>query len=277
MNKTIFFTLMVVGLFFASCGGGSNESNDTNSEESISLTPKSTHIKGDLGDYFEVEDKEYTTVHDLFDVISIEVKRNDTPLPFDPKSDGVRSIGTYGAGITTLVGFGLELYDENGNVVDKISTGDFYSHDDILEAIKLKSGETGIIRFSIHIKEKNKPTQFVMTSSIEKVTPSDDSDNEDISDNSDNGDTESDYSSHSSAGSTDWDAVLDSYERYVDKYVTLYKKANNGDLDALTDYNEYMQEALELNEKLSNAKGELSTKQIARLNKINLKMSKAAM
>lgn len=51
----------------------------------------------------------------------------------------------------------------------------------------------------------------------------------------------------------------------------------NGDTEALSEYTEYMQEAQELSTKLSNAKGELSPSQVAKWNKITLKMSKAAM
>lgn len=299
-SKHLFFAGIILasfGFVATSCGGGNNENASSNSEsssepETVTLTPKSTHIKGDLGDFFEVVDKEYVSVHDMFDVISIEVKRTDEPLPFDPKSDAVRPTGYSGEGITTLVGFGLELYDENGNVVEKKSTsggmGGAYSSDDIIEIIKLRPGETGIIRFSID--KKNKPTKFVMTSIIEEVTPSEssssnednsisyDENNDNSSSNSYDEDDDSESSGlSSSSGSTDWDEVLDEYDRYVDKYVALARKAKRGDADALLEYSEYMQEANALNSKLMSAKGELSVSQAARMNRISMKMARAAM
>lgn len=79
-----------------------------------------------------------------------------------------------------------------------------------------------------------------------------------------------------SSGSEDWDSVLDSYERYVDKYISYLKKAQNGDASALDEYPSLLEEAQEYGEKLQNAKGDLSASQISRLNRINIKMMKAA-
>lgn len=278
MKKIFLLSILTTAFMITSCGSSDNDGGDSNeANETLTLTPKTVQIKGDLGDYFEVIDKEYETTHDMFDVISIEIKRTDKDLPFDSKSDAVRPTGYSGAGITTLVGFGLELYDEKGNVVEKKSTGGgmggSYSYDDIIEAIKMRPGETGIIRFAID-KDK-KPVTFVMTSIIEKVTPSDDSYDSDSEWGQDDTSDDS-YSSSSSSGSTDWDEVLDSYERFVDKYVAFAKKVKNGDTSVMSEYTEYMEEAQRLNEELSQARGELSASQAARLNKIAAKMARAA-
>lgn len=80
----------------------------------------------------------------------------------------------------------------------------------------------------------------------------------------------------SSSGSENWDSVLDSYERYVDKYIALMKKAQSGDASALAEYPSLMEEAQEYGDKLQNAKGSLSASQIARYQRINNKMLKAA-
>lgn len=37
----------------------------------------------------------------------------------------------------------------------------------------------------------------------------------------------------SSSSSQDWDALLDSYGRYVDKYISLMKKDSKGDMSAM--------------------------------------------
>ena len=68
--------------------------------------------------------------------------------------------------------------------------------------------------------------------------------------------------------------MLDSYEKYVNKYVSLMKKANAGDMSAMSEYPSMLQEAQELSEKLSNAQGELSSAQWARYMRITAKMSK---
>lgn len=87
-------------------------------------------------------------------------------------------------------------------------------------------------------------------------------------------DSSSDMSS--SSGSTDWDELLDSYERYVDDYIALAKKARNGDMSALSEYASVLQDANDLSEKIQGAKSEMSTSQIARYNKISIKLANAA-
>ena len=80
----------------------------------------------------------------------------------------------------------------------------------------------------------------------------------------------------SSSGSENWDSVLDSYERYVDKYIAIMKKAQSGDASAMSEYPSLMQEAQEYGDKLQNAKGSLSASQMARYQRITNKMLKAA-
>lgn len=94
---------------------------------------------------------------------------------------------------------------------------------------------------------------------------------------SDNNDFEYDDSSDtSSSGSENWDELLDSYENYVDKYISYVKKAAKGDMTALTEYPSLMKKAQDFSEKLQNAQGEMSASQWARYNKITMKMANAA-
>ena len=79
----------------------------------------------------------------------------------------------------------------------------------------------------------------------------------------------------SSSSSADWDDVLDSYENYVDKYITLAKKVAAGDMSAMAEYTSLMEEAQELGDRLDGAKGEMSASQMARYNKITMKMATA--
>ena len=79
----------------------------------------------------------------------------------------------------------------------------------------------------------------------------------------------------SSSSSADWDDVLDSYENYVDKYITLAKKVAAGDMSAMAEYTSLMEEAQQLGERLDGAKGEMSASQMARYNKITMKMATA--
>lgn len=79
----------------------------------------------------------------------------------------------------------------------------------------------------------------------------------------------------SSSSSADWDDVLDSYENYVDKYIKLAKKVAAGDMSAMAEYTSLMEEAQELGDRLDGAKGEMSASQMARYNKITMKMATA--
>lgn len=81
---------------------------------------------------------------------------------------------------------------------------------------------------------------------------------------------------NATSDSEDWDAVLDSYEEYVNNYISLLKKAKNGDMDALSEYPTVMKDAQELSEKLQKAKGSMSSSQLSRYTKITTNMTKAA-
>lgn len=91
-------------------------------------------------------------------------------------------------------------------------------------------------------------------------------------DTSDNDDDDS----YSSSDDEDWDAVLDSYEEYVNDYISLMKKAKNGDMDALSEYPSILENAQELSEKLQNAEGSMSSSQLSRYVEITNKMTQAA-
>jgi len=62
----------------------------------------------------------------------------------------------------------------------------------------------------------------------------------------------------------------------VDKYISNVKKAANGDMSALTEYPALMEKADEFSNKLSAAKGDMSSAQWARYMKITNKMATAA-
>lgn len=79
-----------------------------------------------------------------------------------------------------------------------------------------------------------------------------------------------------SSDGEDWDSLLDSYEEYVDMYISLLKKASSGDLSAVSEYTSYMSKAQEVSQKMADATNKLSPAQLSRFNKINQKMLQAA-
>lgn len=82
---------------------------------------------------------------------------------------------------------------------------------------------------------------------------------------------------YTSNESSDWDKVLSEYESFVDSYVKLIKKAQSGDVSALTESAEILTKANALSSKLSNAKGEMSASQVAKFVKLQSKIATAAM
>ena len=80
----------------------------------------------------------------------------------------------------------------------------------------------------------------------------------------------------SNSQQTDWDEILDEYEEYVDKYISLLKKASDGDISAITEYAEYMEKAMSISDKISNAEDDMTPAQIARYVKILNKMTEEA-
>ena len=85
------------------------------------------------------------------------------------------------------------------------------------------------------------------------------------------------FSSKSSSSSNDWDSVLKEYEKFVNKYAKLYKKAIAGDMDALSEYAEYLESAERLQKKLDGAKNDLSVAQAKEFNRITLEFANSVL
>lgn len=274
MKKLKYFAIAIMAVCLASCGGKKSSESTEENKEPIVLTPETTHIKGDLGDYFEVVDKEYTVTNNWGDMVSIEVKRTDVDYSFNLK--GVEPFGTFGQSVKANAGFGIEILDENGNVIEKVAAtasglGAMYDSDEMKEALKLKAGETGTVRWKFSFDSDKKPVKFRLTSAYETTDSSSGSSSSSYDDDDDD-----DSSSSSSSGSQNWDSLLNSYEQYVDKYISYMKKAAKGDMSAMSEYPALMEKAQEFNSKLQDAQGEMSASQWSRYIKITNKMTKAA-
>ena len=77
------------------------------------------------------------------------------------------------------------------------------------------------------------------------------------------------------SSSSDWDSILDSYEKYVNEYIAVYKKVQSGDMSAYSKMASLMEKYQKLAEQLENASDELTSSQLARFQKINAKLAKA--
>jgi len=84
------------------------------------------------------------------------------------------------------------------------------------------------------------------------------------------------YGDKDEENSEDWDAVLDSYEKYMDQYIKVMKKVNAGDMNAYSEMMSLTQECNELNAKLASAGKKMTKAQTLRFQKISAKMATAA-
>lgn len=257
-------SILMFGLtaLLMSCGGNNV----------VSLKPEITNVKGDLKEFYEVVDKNYKVIEEgINNIVNVELKRTSNELEFNPKSGEFRYGTWYGNnGEEITVNFGFELLDEENNVIQTLKPGDsgWYGTDyeDIEPLLKLNTDETGTLKLKIDIE--NKPVKFRILSSLNKSKSTESEDINNVSNKS---------TKISNDSSNDWDSTLDEYEKYIDEYIKFYKKAQNGDTSALTEYASLLEKAQSLSEKLSSAQGDLTPKQASRFLKLQQKLANAAM
>lgn len=275
MKKLTFILVAICCLILTSCG---KESKD------LTLTPESASIRGDLKEYFTVVEKPYTIKYDEDEIfynymISIELKRTDVPFKFN--KNGIEPEGYSGAGVRGNYGIGIDLIDAEGNIALSWSPtasgfSGVYSSEDLLNLFTLESGETGRVRWSAKgddfKKYENKCFTFKVSSSLKL-----DEERAYSSSNSRNySDSDDDEDRGNSRSSKEWDKVLDSYERYIDKYIAVLKKVNAGDMNAYSEMATLMEQCEELSDKLDDADDEMSATQLERYQKITVKLANAA-
>lgn len=277
MKKNFLLIVCAVALVlvFSSCGSKKEKENPD-----FVLKPSTVKVSGPLGDYFKVVDKSFNCKYDASSwskyMITIELERTDENL--GNEFDGYEPYGTSGYGVNGHFGFGIEIRDSLDNIVYNCAAtasglSGCYSSDDPKALMKLNPGESGIIRWSEDLGKMNidgTNLTFKITSACEESKSSSSS-----SKSSSSSSSSSSSDNSSSSSDEDWDVILDEYEEYVDDYVALYKKAMNGDMDALSEYAEVLKDAQDLSNKLSKAKGSMSSSQVARYTKITNKMANA--
>lgn len=239
---------MLLGM--ASCGSKKTE---------ITVNPMTSSILGPAGDVFEVVDKPRTlTVSDNYSFdLSVSLKRT-------------------AEGSVKDIDWGLELLDENDEVI--VSDEDIWFADgkDTLEGVKV--GETGSLKLPIHYNvdgsRVKKISKYRVTSKAKKDWGSVD---EEVVVEETSPEEVATESVKSSSSNENWDKILDEYETVCDKAVKLAKKAQAGDISAVTEYAELAEKATSLQNKLQNAEAELTPAQVARLSKIAAKLASSMM
>lgn len=278
MKKFLLSNAALMALFACLTGLFSCSSDSSSSTSTIdSIKVVSNIINGPLGDYFEVVEKNYkATIDGSVARINIEIKR---------VAEGGPTKAGYSYGGPALI---LELLDEDDNVIASRDTDTYSGEEQLESAFSLREGQSSSIIFNVSGDKKNFPNiKKIKVSSKWDESKENESDQEattsshdDISASTDaSSDDSEDYASssaRSSSGSTDFDAWLTEYENYVNKYISLLKKAKAGDMEAMSEYASMMESAQELSSKIGNVSSDLTASQVARYQRINNKLMKAA-
>lgn len=252
--KNIFLTLTAfVGLLLTSCG--------EKSEIKVGDYPLEIEgsINGPFSESFEVTNAVLKISDQAFGTkLLVEVKRTSDILPVNV--DDTDLCGT-SSGKSTEWCLSADILGESNLPI--MTNLDIYGRDPFVKALTLKENETIWLEFSVGYgdeleKEPLKAKRIKLTSSTKQneVSSLSVSKSEEVSKES----------------NEDWDAYLKSYEKYIDQYVSLMKKAQSGDMSVMLEYAEMLENIEELQGKMDVVKGELSASQLAKFTKLQYKM-----
>lgn len=258
---------MVVGaLFLASCGGNKQTKSE---DKTVELKPYEKKVKGYLADVFEVVEGTY----------KMECKRNmflEGQIQVKIKSIGKGDSSDYGFHDGNSGPLFLTVCNKEGQPIANFTDiPSSFEADGLLKDMVSKEGDENWILFKDFLKDilpEDAATFFVTSKKIEKDKRSSLTSSNNESEDNDEDNTLSD------TGDKKWDKMLDDYEAYADKYITMMKKVNDDDsLDALLDYPDLLEKAKKLEKSLKEAETSksLSSKQVKRMVKIQVKMMDA--
>lgn len=293
MKKLLFLSLATFAAMTAlvSCGGSnSNEKKEKEIAEprSVALSAEDVTLQGNGAQYIKICSDSITFYgnqdkDDYSPKIYFEIEfAQDKPAPdfYD---------------FETTSAFNVVVYDATGKKLREFSS----PYDDVrqLQEYMQKGNETPVkFRYSSSISNLDDYYEFfekAATVEVVKIgyrtnaeyhssgsSSTSDDDAAGVSagdDDSDDSDNSSSVASSSKSSSNEWDSILDDYESYVDKMVSLLKKAKNGDATAIVEYTSALEDAQSLTNKLANAKSDMTAAQQSRYIKILNKYNKALM
>ena len=255
----------------------------------VELDVTNAEVEGDNNDIVSIEDGNYTLVGtvkgDMGQELYIQVKvRLKNPVKKSAEE------------ISFVTGnVNLEIIDENDMSMIKLPLKENEEFKKFIT--EGKEDDTKEFKFSYVMSDKDQYAQIMKEAKSVKLVDlslynyentdmiadegsasyDEDIDNSSDIDNSDDNDETSDDDSSFDETSEDnnLDELLDKYEEYYDTYISLMKKAKNGDMSAVVEYGKYLKKSQELSKKIEQAKGDLTTSQLARFQKIQMKLMKA--
>lgn len=245
MRKILY--LIVCALFFGACS--------VPKEREVKVS--NVDITGFIKDYVKVVDGTYKFTNTGDDAaITIKVELIKKPINYDTKSwNSIR----------------LNAITSDDRI---INTGTFgfvcYDTDRLEDLFKGNIGDTKNLSFTyeyFNVDNEDDKSIFTDAVSFELIDKAFEEEQDDMLSST----------TYTSNESSDWDKVLSEYESFVDSYVKLIKKAQSGDVSALTESAEILTKANALSSKLSNAKGKMSASQVAKFVKLQSKIATAAM
>ena len=268
MKKTLFvFGLAAIVAMMASCSGSDGSKIKPTDTKFLSGTVSKCLVVADQpAELSIVEDEDSTKYIRL--KVTLQMVRSGLKN-VDPNDIDFEDVYN---------GAEINLLDENETALFNLGV----RYDDWLKLKNLLTGDEGstadIIFECLYdeaedAKDFEKVTQFTPYEAANIVIENEDGEEIEWDGSSD---FSSDAAVSSDSGSEDWDSLLDSYEEYVDMYISLLKKASAGDLSAVSEYTSYMSKAQEVSQKMADATSKLSPAQLSRFNKINQKMLQAA-
>jgi len=270
MKKSFYAVLAILAFLITSCGGGAKE---------VIIKNSSKDFVGDLKGYLEVVDGNYTLVKPSMDLI-LTVKLKALKQLESGKEFGViraELMDVNGMPISGFCNFVLAkegwVKTESDNLkIDnalKEGQGEFA----VQFVYDTYDGGGSVNRTdAMKIASKKAKSFSIISSKLKEVSTNSSSASSSTSSTS----SDENVTSTKKVGSENWNSILDSYEKYINQYIALLKKANAGDASALTEYATMMEKATEFADKLENASDDLSAAQSARFLKLQTKLTNAA-
>ena len=176
MSKKTKYILIGIGAIIlisllSNIGGGDEATTQEVKEvKEVVLKAAQTEIKGDLKGCYEVVDKDYkvkfATKSYEDDLVTVELKRTSKNLPYDRK-DVTIFPGAEKSSANNCAGFGIEILNADGDVIDKkTANATPYSWDEMTAALQLLQDETTTIRF--YFDNLSEATSFRVTSLVQQ-------------------------------------------------------------------------------------------------------------
>lgn len=242
MKRLIKFSVLVVLIttICISCGSKITE---------VTVKNKSTDINGYLNGYLEVVDGSY------------KISMVENNLILNVKLKVVKQLED-----SELCEISAELLDESDMPLSGLGTflASYMNFSDDIDKINdaLKEGTGEItVKLIYSVGEDNSKESEALKIASEKAKSF-----------SINSKIKDDVTISENNGNKNWEKILTDYESYTNQCIKLLKKANSGDVSAMTEYLEVLQKAQDIQESFLEAEDDITTAQMERFIKIQKKL-----